>query len=119
MKIKTIISATLPIAMLSVGLTACVSEKQEQAKLAAQAKISSADAEKTALTKAPNGTVKEGELEMEKGKLIWSFDIATPGSPDITEVGVDAITGAIVSVEKETPGQQAKEKEADEKKEDK
>jgi uncharacterized membrane protein YkoI len=78
--------------------------------LQAQAKISKEQAQQIALTKAPGGTVKEGELEKEKGKLIWSFDIATPGSKDITEVGVDAITGEVVSVEKETPEQQKKEK---------
>jgi hypothetical protein len=115
MKIRNFPMFTLAVVLLGVGVTACVTEKQEQAKLAAQAKVSRADAEKTALAKAPNGTVKEAELEKEKGKLIWSFDIATPGTQDITEVGVDAITGAIVSVEKETPKQQAKEKDEDEK----
>ena len=58
----------------------------------------------TALAKAPGGTVKEGELEKEKGKLIWSFDIATPDTRDITEVNVDAITGQVVSVEKRKGG---------------
>ena len=109
MKFKT----TLSLSLVALGLTACVSEKYEQAQFVAQAKVSRAEAEKTALTQAPNGTVKEAELEKEKGRLIWSFDIATPGSQDITEVAVDAITGAIVSVEKETPAQQAKEKEED------
>ena len=100
---------------LAVALAGCATEKEEQANLAVQAKVSRAEAELTALTKAPGGTVKEGELEKEKGKLIWSFDIATPGTPNITEVAVDAITGQIVAVETETPKQQAKEKEADEK----
>jgi len=36
-------------------------------------------------------------------KTVWSFDIATPHSKDITEVQVNAVTGEIVSVEKETP----------------
>ena len=115
MKIKLIASASLAVALLGAGLTACVSEKQEQAQLAAQARVSRADAEKSALTKAPNGTVKAAELEKEKGRLIWSFDIATPVPRTITEVQVDAKTGAVVSVEKETPEQQAKEKAADEK----
>ena len=61
----------------------------------------------------PGGLVKEAELEKEKGKLIWSFDIATEGSKDITEIAVDAKTGDVVSVDKETPADQAKEKEAD------
>jgi uncharacterized membrane protein YkoI len=110
MKIKNIIGF-----LLAVGLLAgCASERHErhedQAKLQAEAKVTRADAEKVALTQAPNGTVKEGELEREHGKLIWSFDIVTPDSKDITEVAVDAITGAVVAVEKETPEQQAKEK---------
>ncbi len=53
------------------------------------------------MTRAPNGTIKESELEKNCGKLIWSFDIATPDSKEITEVNVDAIDGSIVSVEKE------------------
>ena len=116
MKIKWIVCS----ALAAVLLTGCASEKCEkkehhnkeakQAKLMAQAKVSRADAEKIALAKVSNGTIKEGELEKEKGKLIWSFDIATPGSPNITEVGVDAITGEVVSVETETPEQQKKEK---------
>ena len=75
----------------------------------AQARISRADAEKTALAKVPGGTVKEGELEKEKGRLIWSFDLTTPDTKDITEVNVDAITGDVVSVEKESAESEAKE----------
>ena len=82
----------------------------------AEAKITKAAAEQTALAQVPNGTVKEGELEKEHGKLIWSFDIATPNSKDITEVGVDAITRTVLSVDKETPEDQAKEAAEDAKK---
>jgi len=106
MKNKIIAAGLLAAAIIAAG---CATEKQEQAGLQAQAKISREQAQQTALAKAP-GTVKEGELEKEKGKLIWSFDISTPDSKDITEVGVDAITGEVVSVEKETPEAQAKEK---------
>jgi uncharacterized membrane protein YkoI len=106
------------IAILAAGaLTGCVCTKGEkhhnkeakQAKLMAEAKVSKADAEKIALAKAPNGTIKEGELEKEKGKLIWSFDITTPDTKDITEVNVDAITGDVVSVEKEAAESETKE----------
>jgi uncharacterized membrane protein YkoI len=107
MKNKIILAGLAAAAIVIAG---CETEKQEQAELQAQAKISQEQAQQTALAKAPGGTVKEGELEKEKGKLIWSFDIATPGSPNITEVGVDAITGDVVSVETETPEQQQKEK---------
>lgn len=110
MKNKIIITGALAATLGVIGLAGCASEKQEQAELQAQAKISREQAQQTALAKVPDGTIKEGELEKEKGKLIWSFDIATPGSPNNQEVNVDAITGDVVSVETETPEQQAKEK---------
>jgi uncharacterized membrane protein YkoI len=100
---------TLALAVLIGGLLlGCASEKQ--AKLERQAKISKSDAEKIALSQVANGTIKEGELEKEKGRLIWSFDIATSDSKDITEVQVDAQTGQVVAVEKETPKQEQKER---------
>ena len=92
-----LLTATLVI----VGVTGCETEKQEQAERLAQAKISKEQALQTALAKVPGGTVKESELEKEKGKLVWSFDLTTPDSKDVTEVNVDAITGDIVSIEKE------------------
>ena len=78
-----------------------------------QAKITRQNAQAIALQRVPDGTIKEAELEKEKGKLIWSFDIAKPGTRDITEVAVDAITGTIVSVEIETPKDQEKEAKED------
>jgi uncharacterized membrane protein YkoI len=110
MKNKVIITGVLAAAIAALGAAGCASEKQEQAELQAQAKISKEQAQQTALAKAPGGTVKEAELEKEKGKVIWSFDIATPDSKDITEVNVDASTGEVVSVEKEKPEHEAKEK---------
>jgi uncharacterized membrane protein YkoI len=101
MKTKLILGGMLAAALVAVGVTGCETEKQEQAELQSQAKISKEQAQLTALAKAPGGTVKEGELEKEKGKLIWSFDITTPNSKDITEVNVDANTGDVVSVEQE------------------
>ncbi|SRR5258706_14326710 len=109
MKRKTIIQSLLSLALIGM-IAGCATEAQKAGKLEAQAKVTRADAEKTALAKVPGGTVKEGELEKEKGKLIWSFDISTPGSKDITEVQVSAITGEIVSVENESAEKEAKEK---------
>jgi len=80
-----------------------------QASLMAQATITQAAAEKTALAKVPMGTVKSAELENEHGALVWSFDIATPKSANIHEILVNAKTGKIVYTEIETPKAQAKE----------
>ena len=114
MKIKMLLGSTLAAGLLA----GCCWEKCEhgekngearQAKLMAGAKVSKETAQASALAKVPNGAVKESELEKEHGKLIWSFDITTPDSKDITEVGVDAITGTVLSVDKESPEDQAKE----------
>ena len=94
--------------IVALGAAGCASEQQEQAEMQSQAKITKEQAQQTALAKAPGGTIKEGELENEKGKLIWSFDIA--GSPGVTEVNVDAITGEVVGVEDESSGKESKEK---------
>ena len=71
--------------------------------------MSRAAAERTALAKVPGGKVKSSELGDENGKLIWSFDLNTPGSKRITEVGVNAVTGEIVEKKVETAKDEAKE----------
>ena len=98
-------------ALILIGALVCVNACQTPAgdSSESQARISKSDATKTALTKVPNGTVKEAELEKENGKLIWSFDISTPGTKDITEVNVDAVTGALVGVTVESAKDEAKE----------
>src|SRR5258705_11916174 len=110
MKKKHIICSIMAVGLLAGGLTGCMTEKHSKASLEAEARVSKADAEKTALAQVPGGTIKEGELEKEKGKLIWSFDISTPGTKDITEVQVDAINGGIVSKVIESASEQEKEK---------
>jgi uncharacterized membrane protein YkoI len=107
---------TLVVSSALAGLTtnAVASEdeehEQDSAKLEAQAKISQAEAEKTALGKVPGSKVKETELEMEKGLLVWCIDVAGPGADDETEVLVNAKTGAVVAVEQEAPKDEMKEK---------
>ena len=114
MKIKMIVCSALAAALLA----GCCTEKSDaqhqnkeakQAKLMAEAKLSKETAEQTALAKVPNGTIKEAEIEKEHGKLIWSFDVTTPDTKEITEVNVDAATGDVVSVEKESAESEAKE----------
>jgi len=76
-------------------------------------KITMAQARATALKKAP-GTVKSEELENEKGKWIYSFDIAT-SKTGVTEVNVDAMNGKIVDVQHENAAKEAAEKKLEEK----
>ncbi len=114
MKIKYIAQIALAVLLTGAVMTSSAAEeKKTQKELKAEAKVTKKEAKAIALAKVPGGKVKEAELEEEKGKLIWSFDITTEGSKDIMEVAVDAKTGEVVSVEKETPEDQAKEKAAD------
>lgn len=98
------------ISPCAIGLQAV---DETQAMLHARAKISEAKAREIASAKVPSGTIKSAELEEENGKLIYSFDISTPGTSNITEVAVDAITSNVVDVSVETPKDQIKESEAD------
>jgi hypothetical protein len=119
MKSRFLVCTLLALGFLAGGVLTPViaADKQsKQAKLEAKAKVSKADAEKIALAKVKEGKIVQAELEKEHGKLIWSFDIATPGTNDITEVQVNAKTGKVVSVETETPAAQEKEKKAEKKK---
>lgn len=75
---------------------------ETEAQLKAEAKVSMADAKKTALAQVPKGWVKSGELEREDGTLLYSFDIATKGKSGIDEVHINAITGAVLSNKHET-----------------
>jgi uncharacterized membrane protein YkoI len=122
MKTTSIICSIVTLGLLAGGLTACMTEKEGKegekattAKLEAQAKITKAEAQKIALAKVPGGTIKEGGIEEENGKVLWSFDIATPGTKDNTEVQVDAMTGAVLGIAKETVADQQKEEKEDSK----
>ncbi|SDS32506.1 Peptidase propeptide and YPEB domain-containing protein [Opitutus sp. GAS368] len=88
-------------------------------ELLAQAKITEAEARTIALVKVPGGKVVSAELEKEHGRVIWSLDLATPDTKDITEVAVNAKTGTVISVKVESARDEAKEKAEDEKDEKK
>lgn len=71
------------------------------------AKLTRRQAQEIALKKEP-GTVQSGELEREKGRWIYSFDIKA-GS-QLHEVNVDANSGAVVEDSVEDPAAEAREK---------
>jgi uncharacterized membrane protein YkoI len=112
-KTKSFLVAVMAMTSLTLPL---MGAGQAEAKLAAKAKITKAEAEHIALAEVHHGSVKSAEIEHEKGHLVWSFDIATPGTKDITEILVDAHSGRIISKQSETPRDQAAEAAADKKK---
>lgn len=94
---------------------ATVKVKESTPGLAAQATISADSAQKLALAEVKRGWVREAELEMEQGTLVYSYDIKARGKAGIEEVLIDAKTGAVVSKKHESAKAEAKEAAADRK----
>lgn len=101
------------LSSLMFAFTALVFGEPSQAELTKQAKITKTEAEHIALARVPHGSIKSAEIENEKGHLVWSFDISTHSTQDITEILVDAKSGKIISQQTETPRDQANEAAAD------
>jgi uncharacterized membrane protein YkoI len=117
MKTKNIIKSLLMLAIaavLSLGsgraYAADTAAASDPAALEAKAKVSKADALKTALAKVP-GTVNNSGIVQKNGAILWTFDIAPTGGKGVTVVSVDATTGKIASV---TAGKGGKGKDDDE-----
>jgi hypothetical protein len=58
-------------------------------------------------------SVVSSELEVERGCLVWSFDLSVPGIPGIHEVQVDAGDGKVLFSEREDARQEAAERKKD------
>jgi uncharacterized membrane protein YkoI len=119
---KVVTHAALFAAILAFGARSAKAQSsagsaaESQASLRKEAKITEAEARKTALAAVPGGKVQSHELERENAKLIYSYDIKVAGKSGIEEVNVDAMTGAIVAQEHEDAKTEAKEKKAEAKK---
>lgn len=107
----------LPFSVSAVGFECSIHPAKDTPTkaLPGLAKVSQVEAQKTALSriKAPSTAVAEGELEVEQGCLVYSFDIRIPGKPGIEEIMVDAGTGKILSHKHESTKQEAAEKAKD------
>lgn len=79
------------------------------ATLTKEATVSESDAAKTAESRVRNGRIEAVELENEKGKLIYSYELKAPGRSGVEEVNVDAKTGQVVSAEHESMKTEKKE----------
>jgi hypothetical protein len=115
LRMKRIRMFSLTFGIVLGFAAATFAAQPSEADLMKQAKITKAEAEQIALAKVSHGIVKSAEIEKEKGHLVWSFDIAQPGTHDITECLIDAKTGKIISTQTESPRDQAKEVAADKK----
>jgi Zn-dependent metalloprotease len=103
-----LLSAFVP-SLLMFAFTSLVFGEPSQAELTKQAKVSKTEAEHIALARVPHGSIKSAEIENERNHLVWSFDISTHGTRNITEILVDAKSGKIISQQSETSQEQANE----------
>lgn len=111
------------VLLLTSALTAYTAEgqaaaaakpmKEEKPGMLARARVTPDSARKLALVQVANGVIDEEEIEEEHGKLVYSFDIKVAGRRGIEEIQIDALSGAMVSHEHETPRQAAQERAAD------
>lgn len=91
--------------------------REETAGLKAKATLPADSAVAIALRAGPKGSkIKSGEIEEEKGLLIYSFDLTVPGKLGIQEIGVDARTGKVVENAYESDADEAAEAKQDAKK---
>ena len=109
MKYATRIATFTFAATVAAAGTLIAQKPETQAALMRQAKVSKAVATRTALAKVPGGKIQSSEIEREKGHLIYSFDIKVAGKSGIEEINVDAMTGAVLAHEHETPKAEKKE----------
>ena len=107
------LTAAIALSTLALSAVNAATGTDSQSALLAEAKVTQAQATATAMAKVPGGVIKSSELETEGGRLVWSFDIAKPSTKGVTEILVDARTGQIVSMKRETPAEEAREAKAD------
>ena len=100
---KARFAKTAPIALLPMLCLFALAPAQAATH---KTKLTKEDASKLALAKE-SGTIKSGELEHEKGRWIWSFDVQH--DTQVREVNVDANTGQVVEDSLDTPADEAKE----------
>jgi uncharacterized membrane protein YkoI len=93
--------------VLSAALLSLIFVPSISAQTTHKTKLSMGVAKKIALSKE-SGTIKSQELEQEKGRWIYSFDIKH--EQQVHEVNVDANTGEVVEDSVESPADEAKEK---------
>jgi len=108
-----LISAAVTVVITSGAGAQATYKRDIPDSLAKQAKVSETVAAATAQRRVPKGTIQGVELERENGKLMFSYDIKTPGKSGIDEVNVDAISGTIIGVAHETAATERKEADAE------
>jgi uncharacterized membrane protein YkoI len=117
MRLPIIAAAAAATMILSMNAHAQdTAMKEAKPGLLQKAKVSPEAATAAAQARVPKGKIVSAEIEVEHGKLLYSFDIRTEGKSGIDEVNVDAISGKVLGVQHETPKDEARETTADDNK---
>jgi uncharacterized membrane protein YkoI len=114
MKAIALFATVLALTATSVGAQEAY-KKDIPDSLAKRAKITESAAAATAQKRVPKGKIQGVELEMENGKLQYSYDIKTEGKSGTDEVNVSAITGKVVGFSHESEAAEKKEAAAEKK----
>jgi uncharacterized membrane protein YkoI len=113
---KTLLASAMmiPIVASAANLNCSIkaSKVTKTADVQAMAKISADDAKKAALgaVNVAGATIAKGELEVEDGCLVYSYDVKVPGKSGAQEVYVDAGNGKVIKSVHETTAKEAVEK---------
>lgn len=92
----------LPVVLLILAATPAAAESRTR-------HISMQAARAQALAIVPHGRIRSAELERERGRLIYSFDIQVPHRSGVEEIQIDAIRGGLVSRHHESPSAERRE----------
>ncbi|MER3431837.1 MAG: hypothetical protein C4324_12490 [Blastocatellia bacterium] len=106
--------AVFVFALAIVGASAQTRNAAQRSENKGKARITLEQARQAALAEAV-GKIESEELEKEKGKWVYSFDIRN-SKGTITEIWIDAKTGAVIHKAEEDAASEAKEKTRDKKK---
>lgn len=113
---KRLVVPVLAVTALCLAVTPAWSDKGHKGKdekcdvadLVKDAKVTIEQAIKTALEAAP-GTAVEAELETKHDKTVWEVEVLGPDGA-MTEVHIDAATGAVIDKEAKHEKKTEKEK---------
>jgi uncharacterized membrane protein YkoI len=94
-------SLLLLLVVSSLAVSSSSAADESQRKLLREAKVDRTHAEIIALGRTRDGKVRHGTLVREGGRLVWLFAVDMPNAPT-REVRIDAHTGKIVSMRKES-----------------
>lgn len=87
-------------AMLVLALLlSSIASPREAGAQQLRAKVDQETAKSTALAQVPNGAVAAVQLKVERGTMVYIYDISVPGRTGLEEVRVSAVNGQVVSVQ--------------------